>query len=175
MFAYVAATYYDDELQDAFYNVAKGFISAARTEKIKEEKKKIDQLDSGEAVVRYMRRGCDGMNRITLTNKTLAMQDEALPLVLERFRTSWQDKFIDAAVCAFAKCERVYIDQLKAMYSEIRNPYAQSLACLIFGMRKCEDTLPLLLSEYERMKREYTDESFCQGPLLAIYLLYDKY
>ena len=33
---------------------------------------------------------------------------------------------------------------------------------------------PLLLKEYERMKREYPEESLCQGPLLGLYAMYDK-
>lgn len=64
--------------------------------------------------------------------------------------------------------------QLKTLYPEIRNPYAQSMACLVFGIQKQEDTLPLLLAEYQRLKKEFPEESLCQGPLLAIYILYDK-
>ena len=60
------------------------------------------------------------------------------------------------------------------MYGEIRNPYAQSMACLIFGMRKQEDMLPLLLKEYQRMKEAPGEEKLCQGPLLAIYILFDE-
>lgn len=175
LFAYVTVTYYDSELQNALFNVAMGHISAGRLEKIEEEKREIARLDSGEAVVRYMRSSFDMMNFATLANKAVTMEDEVLPLVLERFRTSGQERFIEAAVYVLDKSQRVYIDRLKAMYADIRNPYAQSLACMVFGMKKCEDTLPLLLSEYERMKREYPDKSFCQGPLLAIYLLYDEY
>ena len=73
-----------------------------------------------------------------------------------------------------ANAEVSCMEQLKAIYPDIRNPYAQSKACLLFGMRKQTDTLPLLLREYERMKKSYPDESFAEGPLLGIYLLFDK-
>ena len=66
------------------------------------------------------------------------------------------------------------MEQMKAIYPNIRNPYAQSKACLLFGMRKQTDTLPLLLREYERMKKSYPHDSFAEGPLLGIYLLFDK-
>ena len=48
------------------------------------------------------------------------------------------------------------------------------MACLVFGIQKQEDTLPLLLTEYQRLQKEFPEESLCQGPLLAIYILYNK-
>ena len=52
--------------------------------------------------------------------------------------------------------------------------FRSSMACLIFGMRKQEDMLPLLLKEYQRMKEAPGEEKLCQGPLLAIYILFDE-
>ena len=36
-----------------------------------------------------------------------------------------------------------------------------------------EEAIPLLMKEYERFGREYPDESYDQGPLLALYLICD--
>ena len=92
--------------------------------------------------------------------------------MLRRLRTSFQEKFVETAVYTLAHAEQAYVDQLIEMYSEIRNPYAQSMACLVFGVQEREDTVELLLREYERLKKDYPEESYCQGPLLAIYILY---
>lgn len=102
------------------------------------------------------------------------MPAETMPPLLRRFRTSGQDILIETASHAFAHAEPIYIDQLITMYSEIRNPYAQCLACLVFGIQKREEILPLLLREYERLRRAYPEEDYCQGPLLSIYILDGK-
>lgn len=81
---------------------------------------------------------------------------------------------MDSIPYILGHAEREYVDQLIEMYPEIRNPYAQSMACVALGVQEREDTLPLLLREYERLKRQYPEESYCQGPLLAIYILYGK-
>lgn len=147
--------------------------SVQRVEKIEKEREKISSLENGEAVVEFIRHGFDIANGKALFKKALSMPEEVFPLLLRRFRTSFQDEFVDPAVHLLAQADEIYIDQLIAMYPEIRNPYAQSMACLIFGIRMREDTLPLLLSEYERMQKD-PDQDMCQGPLLALYLLYDQ-
>ena len=121
-----------------------------------------------------MRTEYDIINRWKLCQKALSMQEEVVPLMLQRLRTNKQDMFIESSIQILAYCEPVYLEQLKAMYHEIRNPYTQSMACLVFGMRHEEDTLQLLLEEYERFKKEYVEEDFSQGPLLAINILYGK-
>ena len=164
----------EEHLEAEVFNIVQQNMDTQRLEKIQREKEDIQHLIHGEDFVRFMRGNYDITNRNTLCKRVLSMQDEVVPFLLRRFRTSMQDLFIEATVYILAHAEQTYVDQLKEIYPEIRNPYAQSMACLVFGVHKQEDTLPLLLSEYERLKQEYPDESFCQGPLLSIYILYGK-
>lgn len=173
-FTYFTIRLYENDVENMMMDLSNETLPSSRLEESKKQREDIDQLDSGEAVVRFMRRGCDTVNFAALVNKALTMQDEAFPLILDRFRTTGQDVFVDIAVWALVRGEQVYVDRLKTMYPEIRSLYAQSQACVVFGMRKREDTLPLLLSEYERMLREDTGEGYCQGPLLVLHLLFDK-
>jgi len=165
---------FDERLQKKIEEILKPDIPNQRWKDIEEEKKRIAQLDDGEAVISFIRHGYDVVNRELLCKKMLTMQEKVFPLMLRRFRTSFQDEFVETATYALAHGEQIYVDQLKAMYPEIKNPYAQSMACLVFGIQRQEDTLPLLLSEYERLKKEYPEETWGQGPLLAIYILYDR-
>ena len=165
---------FDDQINSMMFDSIKEEIDPQRLDKIKREREEIPHLETGEDIVRFMRSNYDVSNRYLLCERALAMQQITLPLMLHRFRTSMQDMFIESAVYVLAHAGQSYIDQLKALYPEIRNPYAQSMACLIFGIQKQEDTLPLLLAEYQRLQKEFPEESLCQGPLLAIYILYDK-
>jgi hypothetical protein len=160
--------------QSKLYNVVEERIPAQRKEKIQQEREEIAALSSGEAVVRYMRRHFDFVNRTPLCQKALTMQEEVMPLMFQRYRTSMQESFIETAVQILAHAEDQYVEQFKALYPEIQPHYAKSIACLVYGARKQEDMLPLLLSEYQRFQTEYPDKSLSQGPLVAIYAMYGK-
>lgn len=153
--------------------ISKG-ITAERRAHIDEEKQTIAALSSAEDIVAFMRTKFDIANQSLLCRKVLSMQEQVIPLMLQRYRTTLQDVFIDTAVQILAQAEKRHAEALLAMYPEIRNPYAKSMACLVLGMQHLEQAAPLLLAEYERMKKEYTKESLCQGPLLGLYVLYGK-
>ena len=163
-----------DRMEAAVEEILDDKLPAERKVQIAAEKEAIAKLAGGEEAVRFIRKGFDIINRPTLCKKLLTMQEEVMPPLLRRFRTSFQDEVVETTAFCLAYGELEYVEQVKAMYGEIRNPYAQSMACLIFGMRKQEDMLPLLLKEYQRMKEEHPEESLCQGPLLAIYILFDR-
>lgn len=165
---------FSEDLQQVVFDQIADEIDVERLDKIKIEEQKISQLATGEEIVRFMRTEYDIVNRIKLCQKALSMQEEVMPLMMRRLRTSLQDLFVEAAIDILVHAEHVYVEQLKEMYPEICNVYTQSLACLAFGILGEEDTLPLLLKEYERFQKEYPEESLDQGPLLAIYILYGK-
>ncbi len=165
---------FNEKLQNAIWDILEGEIEPERKARIEEEKAEIARLETGDAIVKFIRNDYDIANRETLCKKILTMQAEVLPLLLRRFQTSFQDNVTETTVYILGHAEREYVDQLIEMYPEIRNPYAQSMACVALGVQERKDTLPLLLREYERLKRQYPEESYCQGPLLAIYILYGK-
>ena len=166
--------YFDDKVHNAISESLEGIMDPERKAKIKEEQEKISRLETGEEVVKFIRGDYDVLNQTLLCKKALTMQAEVMPPLLRRFKTSLQDRVTEVTVYILGHAEREYVDQLIEMYSEIRSPYAQSMACLALGVQKREDTLPFLLREYERFKREYPAKRYCQGPLLAIYILHGK-
>lgn len=97
-----------------------------------------------------------------------------MPLLLKRYRTCMLDHFIDAATIVLATGEKKYAQLLWEMYAEIRCPFAQACACLVFGMQGMEQEIPFLRSEYTRFQHEYSDETYHQHPLLALYILHGK-
>lgn len=72
---------------------------------------------------------------------------QAVPLLLKRYRTCALDQFIEAAMSVLAAGEKGYMQVLRDMYADIRDPYARACACLVFGMQGMED-IPFLLHEY---------------------------
>ena len=171
--AYFAMTAgFEEKFRDIVQNVLDETLASGRKAQIAAEAAAISRLETGDEIVKFMRSDYDIANREILCKKALTMQAKVMPSMLRRLRTSFQEKFVETAVYTLAHAEQAYVDQLIEIYPEIRNPYAQSMACLVFGVQEREDTVELLLREYERLKKDYPEESYCQGPLLAIYILH---
>ena len=149
-------------------------LPQARRDDIARFEEEIKGLQSAQEIVSYLRKELELPNRTSLRRVTLAKQEETAPLILKRYLTSGQDHFIENAMAILSRANREYAEQLLRDYGSIRNPYAQSMACLVFGEQKMKEAEPLLLREYERFKKEYPDESYNQGPLLALYILYGR-
>jgi len=173
--SYLSMTIFSaDELNEKISEIIDPRLSPDRRAIIETELREIEALDNGESVVKFMRREYDIVNRNALCKKALEMQDDVMPLVLRRYRTSAQTGFIETAALIFAHCDARYEIELRKAYSDIRDPYARSTASLSLAVQADEEAIPLLMREYERLRKEYPEESYDQGPLLALYSLYGK-
>lgn len=171
---YILDPEFQDEMFDRLIDAEENSGDSSRLDRIDEEETQIWNLPDAEAVVKRMRQKIDVLNRPVLVDKALSIWPETMPLILHRFRTSSQTEFIETAFYVFAEADDSIIEPLKELYPDIRDPYAQSMACVVFGLHDREETIPLLLKEYERFQTEYPEEEYEQGPLLALYQLYDK-
>ena len=165
---------FNDRLHAEMEKILDEHISDERHIKIAKDKEEVEHLDNGEAVITYMRKDHDNVADPMFCKKALTMEAEVAPLILKRYKTTGQDRFVELAFRILAKADIKYARQLFEEYREIRDPYAQAMACLLFGEHEMEDAVPLLLKEYERFKKEYPDESLNQAPLLALHILYGE-
>ena len=163
-----------ERLEQTILDITENSIDDGRKEKIRQERQSIEQTDDPAVLVEIMRKGCDVFNQQLLCTKVLDLHEQTMPLLLRRYRTCALDHFIDAATMVLATCERKYVEMLREMYADIRCPFAQACACLVFGMQGMEDEIPFLHSEYLRFQNDYPDETFHQHPLLALYILHGK-
>jgi len=162
------------KIDQMIYDVASEVFDETRRDEISQDRQRIEQTDDPAELVVIMRSGHDIMNRGLLCSKILTLHEQTMPLILRRYRTCALDGFIEAAAEVFVMGEKEYAQRLREMYKDIRCPFAQASACLVFGMQGMEDEIPFLLSEYERFQRNFPDESFDQYPLLALYILHRK-
>ena len=165
----------NEKFDSLVYNLTEEGIDDVRKAKIQQERQRIEETNDPAALVEFMRKGHDVFNQNLLCKKILQNQEETMSLLLKRYRTCALDQFIDAATAVFATGEQKYAHQLRDIYADIRNPFAQACACLVFGMQEMDEEIPFLLHEYERFQREYPNETYHQHPLLSLYLLHGKY
>lgn len=158
-----------DELTNMVTNAAAGQLSKERQREVIAEAEAIKAFANAKDVVRYMKRMKESQNREVLCEKALSMEEETLPLIIEKLIKTANDSFVEMAVMILARCDNKYVYILKDIYKDILYPYAQSGAAMILGIRNVEGCSDLLMEETDRFAREYPNETFEQGPLIGMY------
>ena len=120
-----------------------------------DERNMIASMNDPEIIVNYMRKLKAIENRHEMIEKVSEYAETTMPLILKRYLTSALDSFIETAGRCFVKNDLRYVLELRKRYQEIRNPYAQAVACLVFGMKEMDQEGEFLLDEYEKMRNAY--------------------
>ncbi len=162
-----------EDLQEQMETETRKTFSAERIAKMEKERERIAAIDTPDDMIKFMRTKYERVNQYVFCRKALEMQEQVMPLVLRRYKTSCQSRFLEMSAILFSYCEPEYLLQLLKMYNDIRSPYAQSLACIVCGMRGVESFAPMLCIEYFRFMEEYPDEYYHEGPLIALQTLHE--
>lgn len=88
--------------------------------------------------------------------------------IKEKTMKNGQDIFRENTLYFFLYCEENCCNWLMKEYSNIRNEYLRSMLCLVIGFRGDVEMIPFLMKETERLERMYLQETYAQGPILAI-------
>jgi len=159
-----------DDLTDEII-IKQGILSDERLEDITREKELIQKEQSPEMIFQLLRKNIEMINRGLLIRKALEFEEVILPMVVEKLMRSYHDIFIENSIRLLAKSNKDYTPLLKDRYDEIRNPYVQSLVCIVLGLRGEESIIPWMMDRFFEMKKLYPDETYDQGPLLALHEL----
>jgi hypothetical protein len=146
-------------------------VSGDRLERIAREKELILAENDPEMIFQLLRKNLDVANRTALVEKALEFEEEILPMVVDKLVRSNHDTFIENAVRLLARSKKDYSRPLSERYTEFRSPYVQSLLCLIIGLRGTEDVIPWMMDRFFEMHKLFPDETYDQGPLLALHEL----
>ena len=131
-------------------------------------KRMIEQAETTEELLKLMRKPLSGGNRSRLRGKLLEYETVMMPCIKEKTMKNGQDIFIENTLYFFLHCEENCCDWLMKEYSNIRNEYLRSMLCLVIGFRGDVEMLSFLTKETERLERMYLQETYAQGPILAI-------
>ena len=138
-------------------------------------KRMIEQAETTEELLKLMRKPLSGGNRSRLRGKLLEYETVMMPCIKEKTMKNGQDIFIENTLYFFLHCEENCCDWLMKEYSNIRNEYLKSMLCLVIGFRGDVEMIPFLMKETERLERMYLQETYAQGPILAIQELTVRY
>lgn len=149
-------------------------MDKSRHEQYQAEKESITKLNQAEDIMSYMRKLKDPSNSSLLIQKALEYQKEVVPLALKKICTSGHDVFIENTAILLANADIKYTEQLYDIFHDIRNAYARSELCIVFGVKKKEEYTHLLMEQFKKIQEERPDRDYEQGPLLALYLIHEK-
>ena len=146
-----------------------------RKEEVMAERGLIESISSGEQIIRYMRCGVDSINHRSLVNKAIEFEEEVVPEIIQRLKTSLNDLFIEFACRILTKCNMDATGELLECYDEVRYPYAQANILIVLGFRADETLIPWLIEKHDELKRLYPDKSHSDGAYFALLEISNRY
>jgi hypothetical protein len=129
----------------------------------------INSVDSYEKITKLMRRDIDNVNYDALVMKALTFEEELIPDIIKRLKTSLNDAFIEIAIRILALSSLDIADDLLDCFDDIRNPYAQSMILVALGFKASEEHIPQIIEKYHQLKKRYPNETFSDGAIYALY------
>ena len=150
-------------------------LDADRIRTVSDGRTSIEAANTPEQIIQLMRQRVDPVNQWILCGKARSMEEELLPSVIQRYKRTLQEDFVESAVRIIGNSDRKYTEELFRDYNAIRLEYARAMACLLFGEFRIEESVQLLLKEYARFQREDNLKGYEQCPLFALCLLYGEY
>ena len=121
-----------------------------------------------QALVQLLRKPMQWSSRCLLRDKILENEACTLPLIKQRALTSMQDHFIESAAGIFLQASENVSEWVMENYKAFRCEYARSIFSLVVGFRGTLDSIPFLTEEAKRLEQTYPEESYDQGPYLAV-------
>ena len=152
----------NEKVYEAFNQEIFNFDSKRKEEALI-ERTEIENAKSPDQIIRFMRRHTDPINQHILVDKALEYEDEIVPEIVNRLKTSMNDGFIETAIRILAKCNYNAADEVIQYYNDMRSPYAQSMALVLLGFIADEKYTPWFIEQYNDLKRLYPNENYSEG------------
>lgn len=137
--------------------------------------KRIEDANEVEELLLLMRKPMSAINRVALRKRIMEYEEDLLPLIKERCLRNKQDIFIENALHYFLYSQTNHCKWIIESYSKFQSEYLKSLLCLVLGFRGRVEMIPFLMEEARRFESRYPDETYDQGPALAVQELAARY
>lgn len=110
-----------------------------------------------------------------IANKLMKYKEEIVPRMLADLKRSGNDCFVESAARILIKSEDNYSNEIEAILPQIKYPYTQAVACYILGKIGYEKHIESLYNYFVKFKKNYSNETYYEGPLMGLCELKRKY
>ena len=139
-----------------------------RQEEASVERDEIEAATTHEEIIRFMRRHTDPVNQHILINKAMKFENEIVPEIIRRLKTSLNDGFIETSIRILAKSKIDVTKELLGYFDNMNSPYAQSMVMVLLGFKADESYIPWFIKKYAELKKNYPNESYYEGAYYAL-------
>lgn len=144
--------------------VARRFIVRGRG-----ETKRIKRETNPENLLKMMEQRPDPINHWLLKKKILSFSKFTIPKIIEKLKDTQDDTFAELSIGIIYESKIDCSSQLLGILDSIKDPYTQSLVCLLLGLIGSREAIQPVWNYYHFLKDKYPQEAHEQGPLLALY------
>ena len=146
-----------------------------RLKAIEAEFESINSATTYEQIVKILRSYHAPVNQEALINKALEFEEDIVPEIIRRYKTNLNDRFVETSIRILARSRFDTANEIAGYYDDIRSPYAQSLALVLLGFKADESLIPWLIEKYYALKKNYPNESYCEGAYYALLEIEDRH
>jgi len=139
-----------------------------RGEMVEAERREIESATTSEQIIRFMRRSPDIINESPLVKQALLFENEVIPEILKRLKTSLNTGFIETSTKILAASSINVAEDLIGYYDDVRSPYAQGMILVILGFKAKEAHIPWIIEKYKTLKKLYPNETYSDGAIYAL-------
>ncbi len=140
----------------------------------KEEEKRIDREKNPENLLLIMEQQPDPINQSLLKERILKHANVAIPTIIGKLKDNQDETYVELAIKIIYKSKGDWSVPLLENLKSINDLYTLSLVCLLLGLLGSREAIQLVWNFYHYLKENYFNRDYEQGPLLALYELYEK-
>lgn len=135
----------------------------------KEEEEKIKRETSLEGLLKIVEESPDPCNHALLKKKILSFSRLAVPRIIERLKDNQDDLFVELGIRIIYESKIDCAEHLLRILDSISEPHTLSLVCLLLGLIGSKEAIQPVWNYYHFLRDKYPEETYEQGPLLALY------
>jgi hypothetical protein len=146
-----------------------------KKEKMDEENKAAESEENIDKLYNMLRKGLFPSTVAIISQKLMNQKDEIISRMLEDFKKSANDNFVESIARILIKAEENYSKEIAAILTQVKYPYTQAVACYILGKIGSEEYIETLYNHFHTLKNNYKNETYYEGPLVGLYELKRRY
>jgi len=144
-------------------------ISNQMIDRGSEEAKLIERTEDVKALIDIMEKGLDTLNYGKLVKKLLRYKETSVFMIIEELKQPKNDAFLEIAIRVIHGSQVNYSEAILEIIKESKlGAYAVSQLCMLLGFYQNEKSEKLLWDYYHYFKEHYNNETYSDGPLLAL-------
>lgn len=146
-----------------------------KKDQMKEENKLAENEENIDKLYNMLRKGLFPSAVAIIASKIMSNKDEIVPRMLRDFKNSANDNFVESTARILVKAQDNYSKEIAAILPQIKYPYTQAVACYMLGKIGGEEYIETLYEYFIRLKNNYKNETYFEGPLVGLYELKRRY